>query len=49
MAGALNAMETEGFQIYDGLLHTTWMVSGIICGLLILVLYVRMWRLWEPD
>jgi hypothetical protein len=49
MAGALNAMEVDGFQVYDGLLGTTWVVSGVMCGVLLLVLSVRTWRIWEPD
>jgi ABC-type transport system involved in multi-copper enzyme maturation permease subunit len=49
MAGALNAMEVEGFQIYEGLLRTTWLVSGGICGVLLLVLSARTWRIWQPD
>ena len=32
MAGALNAMDVDGFRVYDGLLHTTWMTSGVMCG-----------------
>ncbi|MCP4173316.1 MAG: ABC transporter permease subunit [Fuerstiella sp.] len=49
MAGALNAMEVDGFQMYDGLLRTTWVVSGVMCGVILLVLSVRTWRIWEPD
>lgn len=49
MAGALNAMEVEGFRVYDGLLHMTWFNSGIICALLFSVLCLRTLRLWEPD
>ncbi|MCP4175742.1 MAG: ABC transporter permease subunit [Fuerstiella sp.] len=49
MAGALNAMEVDGFRVYDGLLGTTWVVSGVMCGVLLLVLSVRTWRIWEPD
>lgn len=49
MAGALNAMGVEGFQIYEGLLRTTWMVSAVLCAALVVVLYFRTRRLWEPD
>ncbi|MEO2014269.1 MAG: ABC transporter permease subunit [Fuerstiella sp.] len=49
MAGALNAMEVDGFQMYDGLLRTTWVASAVMCGVLLLVLSVRTWRIWEPD
>lgn len=49
MAGALNAMDVDGFQMYDGLLRTTWVVSGVMCGVLLLLLSVRTWRIWEPD
>ncbi|MEZ6131546.1 MAG: ABC transporter permease [Planctomycetaceae bacterium] len=49
MAGALNAMEVEGFQAYDGLLRATWVNSGMLCGVLLVVLSLRTWRLWEPD
>jgi ABC-type transport system involved in multi-copper enzyme maturation permease subunit len=49
MAGALHAMGVQGFETYDGLLRTTWMVSGVMCAVLLLLLYVRTWRLWQPD
>lgn len=49
MAGALHTMGVDGFQVYDGLLRTTWMVSGVLCAGLLVVLYIRTWRLWAPD
>ncbi len=49
MAGALNAMEVDGFQVYDGLLRTTWVASAVMCGVLLLVLSVRTWRIWQPN
>ncbi|MCA9051892.1 MAG: hypothetical protein KDA89_24305, partial [Planctomycetaceae bacterium] len=49
MAGALNAMEVDGFREYDGLMQTTWKVSGCLCAGLIVVLWYRSRRIWEPD
>lgn len=49
MAGALHAMDVDGFRNYDGLLRRTWVNSGFLCGALILILSFRTWSIWEPD
>ena len=48
MAGALNAMQVEGFENYN-LIPGTWSSTGILCLTLIIVLYFRTWRLCQPD
>jgi ABC-type transport system involved in multi-copper enzyme maturation permease subunit len=48
MAAALHAMQTEGFRTYT-LIPSTWWISGISCGVLLVVLYGRLVRLTRPD
>lgn len=48
MAGALSAIQADGFESFD-LVPRTWWVSGIICVVLFVVLQVRTWRLCQPD
>lgn len=48
MAGALNAIQAEGFQSFN-LVPKTWWTSGVTCAILLVVLHVRVWRLCQPD
>lgn len=48
MAAALNAIRAPGFETYN-LIPTSWQVTGIICGALVLLLYIRILRLTRPD
>mgnify|MGYP000039713419 CR=1 FL=1 len=48
MAAALNAMQTEGFTSYN-LVPSTWWITGISSGVLLVILYVRLIRLTRPD
>jgi hypothetical protein len=48
MAAALNAMRTPGFEPYE-LIPQAWVVTSVMCGLLIGLLYVRLWLLSRPD
>ena len=48
MAAALNAMQTEGFTSYN-LVPSTWWITGISSGFLLVILYVRLIRLTRPD
>lgn len=48
MAGALNAMQVSGFESFE-LVPRTWWVSGTICCVLLLVIYVRTRQLCSPD
>ena len=48
MAAALNAMQTTGFTSYD-LVPSTWWITGISSGVLLVILYARLIRLTRPD
>lgn len=48
MAAALNAMRVPGFEEYD-LIPSAWIFSGVLSGLLLVVLYVRLHILTRPD
>jgi len=48
MAGALNAIQAEGFETFN-LVPVTWWTSGAICLFALLVLQIRIWRLCQPD
>jgi len=48
MAGALNAIQAEGFESFS-LIPSTWWISGSTCVVLLLVLQFRIWRLCQPD
>ena len=48
MAGALSAIAASGFETFD-LVPRTWWTSGILCGLLLVILQLRTWRLCQPD
>lgn len=48
MAGALNAIQAEGFESFS-LIPRTWWISGSACVVLLVVLQFRIWRLCQPD
>lgn len=48
MAAALNAMQADGFQGYD-LIPATWQYTGATCAVLLVILYLRVFRLTKPD
>ena len=48
MAAALGAIEAEGFRTFD-LIPSTWWISLVACGGLLIVLYLRVRRLSQPD
>lgn len=48
MAAALNAMQVPGFENYN-LVPSAWFISGGACGLLLIVLYVRLHLLTRAD
>lgn len=48
MAAALNAMQTDGFTSYN-LVPSTWWITGISSGVLLVILYGRLIRLTRPD
>ena len=48
MAGALNAMDVQGFEDFR-LVPRTWYVSGISSVILFLILQFRTWQLCQPD
>lgn len=48
MAGALNAMQVQGFESFD-LIPRTWWMTGISCVFLLCVLQIRTWQLCQPD
>lgn len=48
MAAALNAMQADGFQGYD-LIPATWQYTGAACAVLLVILYLRVFRLTKPD
>lgn len=48
MAAALNAMQADGFQGYD-LIPATWKYTGATCAVLLVILYLRVFRLTRPD
>ena len=48
MATALSAIQTPGFEGYD-LVPTGWWTTGAMCLGLLIILYIRIWRLSRPD
>lgn len=48
MAGALNAMDVQGFEDFN-LVPRTWYVSGISSVVLFVILQIRTWQLCQPD
>jgi ABC-type transport system involved in multi-copper enzyme maturation permease subunit len=48
MAAALNAMQTEGFKTYN-LIPSGWIIAAGTSGILLIILYVRLYRLTRPD
>lgn len=48
MAAALNAMRTPGFEVYE-LIPRAWTTAGILCVVLITILYLRIRQLSMPD
>ena len=48
MAGALNAIQAEGFESFS-LIPRTWWISGSACVVLLVILQFRIWRLCQPD
>jgi ABC-type transport system involved in multi-copper enzyme maturation permease subunit len=48
MAAALNAMQADGFKGYD-LIPATWKYTGATCAVLLVILYLRVFRLTKPD
>ena len=48
MAGALNAIQAEGFESFN-LVPRTWWISGGACVVLLIILQLRIWHLCQPD
>ena len=48
MAGALNAIQAEGFESFN-LVPRTWWISGVACVVLLIILQLRIWHLCQPD
>ena len=48
MAGALNAIQAEGFESFN-LVPRTWWTSSIACVVLLVILQFRIWHLCQPD
>ncbi len=48
LAAALNAMRTPGFESYE-LIPAAWYTAGALCAALVVILYVRIWRISRAD
>ena len=48
LAAALRAMEADGFRTFD-LIPSCWYITSVLCGVLLIVLYLRVRRLSQPD